>query len=217
MTKILCISDSHSLHKRIPKDFLPEADVIAHGGDCTNIGYLNELRDFLEWFSSLHQYTYKVFIAGNHDWCFQRNPKECAEILAEYPQVTYLQDQTIEIEGIKIYGSPHQPWFHNWAFNLQRGKEIREKWDLIPKDTEFLITHGPPYGIGDFVPYRGGEFVGCKDLEEVILTLPNLKAHLFGHIHCGYGHVIKNNIQYVNASVCNEAYNPVQKPILITI
>ena len=143
--------------------------------------------------------------------------KNVIEKLKEYPDIIYLQDQSVMIEDVKFYGSPYQPEFYNWAFNLPRGEKLKQKWGLIPKDTDVLITHGPPYGIGDFVPYRGGEFVGCKDLEETIITLPNLKAHIFGHIHCGYGHINKNFIQYVNASICDESYNPIQKPILITI
>ena len=133
---------------------------------------MNELKYFLDWYSSLDQYKYKIFIAGNHDWCFERNHKESIELLSNYPQLIYLQDQEIIIDGIKIYGSPYQPEFGSWAFNQKRGKEIQAKWDLIPKDTDILVTHGPPFGIGDFVPYRGGEFVGCKDLTSTILTLP---------------------------------------------
>jgi len=55
-----------------------------------------------------------------------------------------VQDSSINIEGIKIYGSPWQPSYHDWAFNLERGEAIRKKWDLIPGDTDVLITHGPP-------------------------------------------------------------------------
>jgi hypothetical protein len=28
---------------------------------------------------------------------------------------------------IKIWGSPWQPEFHNWAFNLPHGEKIKEK------------------------------------------------------------------------------------------
>lgn len=217
MKKIICLSDTHSLEYKVPNEWLVDADIAIHGGDCTNIGRMNELKYFLDWYSSLDRYKHKIFIAGNHDWCFERNYNESIELLSNYPQLTYLQDEEIVIDGIKIYGSPHQPEFGSWAFNQKRGKEIQAKWDLIPKDTDILVTHGPPFGIGDFVPYRGGEFVGCKDLASTILTLPNLKAHIFGHIHYSYGSVYKNNIQYINAATCNEGYEIVNKPIVIEI
>jgi hypothetical protein len=104
---------------------------------------------FCRWFNSLDQYKHKIFIAGNHDWGFQTHPEDVSDILKWYPNITYLQDSSVEIEGIKIYGSPWQPEFFQWAFNLQRGPEIQEKWDMIPLDTDILITHGPVYGHGD--------------------------------------------------------------------
>lgn len=213
---LLCLSDTHGLHNKIPKEWLIEADAIVHAGDCTNRGHLQELKQFLEWFSSLN-YKNKILISGNHDFCFQTHPVEVEILLKEYPSVTYLQDSGCTIDGINFWGSPWQPEFHQWAFNLQRGKEIQDKWDLIPKTTDVLITHGPPYGIGDFVPYRGGEYVGCKDLLDTITTKLDIKAHICGHIHYSYGVVHKNNISFINASVCNEAYEVINKPILIEV
>jgi Icc-related predicted phosphoesterase len=224
--KILNLSDTHSLHSRIPKEWLVSADVLVHGGDICNRGTLHEIADFMQWFDSL-DYKYKIFIAGNHCWPFELTPKEVNEILKQYPNIIYLQDNEITIEGIKFYGSPQTPYFYNWAFNCARNNDdaltynkplITEYWDKIPLDTNVLITHGPPYGIGDFVPYRGGEFVGCRDLLDTISTkLNNLKAHIFGHIHYSYGTVYKNNIQFINASTVNESYQIVNKPILIEI
>ena len=39
-----------------------------------------------------------------------------------------------------------QPVFGNWGFNIERGDPIQKKWDMIPDDTDILITHGPPIG-----------------------------------------------------------------------
>jgi Icc-related predicted phosphoesterase len=226
--KILCISDTHSLHKKIPKEWMVPADILIHAGDISSLGYTHEIKEFCKWFDSLDQYDNKIFIAGNHDWGFQpknyhNNYDSVMEVIRSYKNFDYLIDEYVEItnvegEKVKIYGSPWQPEFHQWAFNLQRGEEIQKKWDLIPNDTDVLITHGPPYGIGDFVPYKGGEYVGCKNLLDTIATkLPNLKAHIFGHIHYSYGVVMRNNVKFVNASNCNERYEPIQKPILIEI
>lgn len=47
-------------------------------------------------------------------------------------------------KSIPIYGSPWQPEFCDWAFNLPRmSKELEQKWKAIPKTTQILITHGP--------------------------------------------------------------------------
>lgn len=220
------MSDSHSKHLKIPKEWLVEADILVHAGDISSMGYVHEVEQFCKWFDSL-DYDCKIFIAGNHDWGLQSdqymvNHEKCMEVIRSYKTFHYLFDEWLEFENakgekVKIYGSPWQPEFHQWAFNVQRGK-LHEKWEKIPLDTELLVTHGPPYGIGDFVPYNGGEYVGCRELLDVVSTgLPKLKAHVFGHIHYSYGVVHRNNIQFVNAATCNERYEPIQKPILIEI
>lgn len=218
--KILCISDTHTLQKRIPASWISnennEIDCIIHAGDIGSRGSLQELNPFLEWFNTLN-FKSKIFIAGNHDWMFQNQNEECIKILNDYPDITYLQDSYIIVNGIKIYGSPWQPEFYSWAFNLQRGEEILNKWNMIPSDTDVLITHGPPYGIGDFVPYRGGEFVGCKDLLGTIITKLNIKYHIFGHIHYSYGQVFKGDVTFINASTADESYQIVNPPIIFTI
>lgn len=211
--KILCISDTHSLHNKIPKEWFVPADIIIHSGDVTNIGELREIEDFCRWFDSL-DYKYKIFTAGNHDWGFQRREKEVADIIANYPSITYLKDSSIIVDGVKIYCSPWQPFFYNWAFNLQRGKEIQEKWDLIELDSSIVVTHGPVHGLLDMVP--NGEFVGCKDLLNTLVTkLDDTILHICGHIHCGYGYTYKYGKTFVNASTVNEMYMVTNKPILI--
>jgi hypothetical protein len=67
------------------------------------------------------------------------------KLLAEYPTVIYLNDSGVEIDGLKFWGSPVQPYFHNWAFN-RIGDDICKHWELIPLDTDILITHGPVKG-----------------------------------------------------------------------
>jgi hypothetical protein len=61
---------------------------------------------------------------------------------------TYLQHESVEIEGLKIFGSPYQPLFYNWGFQYHASR-AEEIWSAIPKDTDILITHGPPHGILD--------------------------------------------------------------------
>lgn len=200
--KIHCISDTHTKHGKIK---LPGGDILIHSGDCSSQGKLGEVLGFLDWFAD-QDYSHLVLIAGNHDFIFEENPTLMAEE-CKSRGITYLNDSGCEIEGIKFWGSPVQPWFFDWAFNRQRGEQIKKHWDLIPEDTEVLITHGPPYGILDGVPRHGGwyEAVGCKDLYERIIKT-KVKLHVFGHIHEGAGYKYLNGKTYVNASSLDGMY-----------
>jgi Icc-related predicted phosphoesterase len=211
--KIVCISDTHEQFFAL--DDMPEGDLLIHSGDFTNIGAPRAIIEFNNWLGEIkHKYKYGiVLIAGNHDFLFEKNYYYAKSLITN---ATYLQDDRIIINNYKIYGSPWQPRFYDWAFNVDRGEMIKKIWNKIPEDTDILITHGPPYEIRDFSIYNHGKDknVGCKDLLEVINTkLKNLKLHVFGHIHHDYGTLQKNNILYVNASSCNEKYKLINKPI----
>jgi predicted phosphohydrolase len=227
MCRIVCISDTHSLHDRMSNE-LPEGDILIHSGDCTNAGRETDVSDFIQWFKNIEGFKYKIFIAGNHDFAFENEPSWLnnyinPEKLIE-SNVTYLEDESIEIiseeftRPIKIYGSPWQPEFYNWAFNLPRnGEVLKSRWDDIPNDTDILITHGPPHGIRDFVVDRSGTLqVGCELLRERVNTLKPL-LHVFGHIHGAYGAAYINETAFVNASICNERYEPINKPLVFDL
>lgn len=213
--KAVCISDTHTKHRELD---IPKADVLIHAGDITYNEDLECLKDFVKWLDSLTQVKHKVVIAGNHDWDFVRNEKEAREILKG--SCHYLQDSEIILEGVKFYGSPWQPEFCNWAFNLPRGLPLKEKWDMIPEDTDILITHGPPLGHGDRVKdfFSIDKYinVGCSELLKAVKRVKP-KYHIFGHIHEGYGLSWEGSTCFVNASSCNERYKPINKPIEITI
>jgi Icc-related predicted phosphoesterase len=213
--KITFISDTHTKHHDIPKDELPGGDIIIHCGDISSRGYRKEILQFLTWFSSLDQYTHKIFIAGNHDFFFQDNPLQSKETVAEFPNVIYLEDNFIEVEGIKIYGSPWQPEFFNWAFNLPRnGDKLKDKWKVIPSDTDILITHGPPFGCLDMTIQ--GQSVGCEIMTEEIKRI-NPIIHCFGHIHYAYGYTQRDNINFINACSLGENYIYQNKPLHIDL
>ena len=152
--KIVAISDTHSKHySLLDKDLITddlENTILIHAGDISTRGYRSQTIDFLNWFSK-QPHKYKVFIAGNHDFDFEDNADTINEIIPE--GVIYLNDSLVEIEGIKIWGSPITPYFYNWAFNRFRGDNIKTYWDKIPNDIDILITHGPPYMILDKVVY----------------------------------------------------------------
>lgn len=198
--KIHCISDTHNEYDKLNT---LRCDLLLHAGDATNRGRLEEIMRFLDWYAK-QDARYKVFVPGNHDWGFQHNEplfrEEC-----EKRGIILLINQAVEIEGIKIYGAPQQPWFYDWAFNVQRGPEIKKFWDAIPDDTELLITHGPPAKILDWIP-RSQERVGCEDLWNRIVELKNLKMHLFGHIHASRGTLKFMDKLFVNAATVDDRH-----------
>jgi Icc-related predicted phosphoesterase len=217
MNKLVCISDTHTLHNRI---ILPEGDIIVHSGDFSNRGTEDEICDFLEWYSNT-DFEHKILVAGNHDWGFERDPEIYEDMCKEYG-ITYLNDSGITLNGIKFWGSPVQPEFCDWAFN-RRVKEhspsqynwIKPHWDMIPEDTDVLVTHGPPYGVLDISIYQGNN-CGCPHLLNRVLEFKP-EVHIFGHIHQWHGTCYRDGITYVNASTCDEKYRPVNLPIEIEV
>jgi predicted phosphodiesterase len=219
--RLVCLSDTHGLQNNFK---VPEGDVLIHAGDCCNTGSERDVYQFANWLRSL-PHRWKVVIAGNHDWFFQKQPERARAYLG--PDVIYLQDSGCEIEGLTFWGSPWQPWFMDWAFNLPRkGAKLREKWNLIPFDTDILITHSPPYRILDQVKPRrtkwgqeeepGSGPLGCEELA-IRLQIVRPKLHVFGHIHDAYGHEEWNGTIYVNASICDEQYRPVNRAVIIDV
>jgi len=217
--KITFISDTHTRQGLIPMEDLPGGDLLIHAGDIMNSGYnRNDIWDFLHWYDLIPGYDKKVFIAGNHDRMFENHPEDVKEWLSKFPNIVYLQDESYEIydletdKSIKIYGSPWQPEFYSWAFNLPKnGIEIAGKWEGIPDDTDILITHGPSWGAVDTVAGRPWDNLGCELLSERIQRF-RPKIHVCGHIHSGYGIETIDNIHYINASVLDERYEYTQKP-----
>ena len=197
--KLSFISDTHSRHKNL---IIDPGDVLIHCGDFTAQGSLDDTLDFAEYMAA-QDFTHKVVIAGNHDWCFEDDRRAAAEACLREHDIVYLNDSAIEIDGLKFWGSPVQPEFYHWAFNRQRGEEIRAHWNLIPEDTDVLITHGPAFGILDIC--ADGSRVGCEDLLQTIRRLKP-EIHAFGHIHESYGIRERDGTIFVNACILDEHY-----------
>ena len=197
--KIDCTSD---LHGYFP--FLVKGDLLIIAGDLTASDTLLQYERFEEWLKCLHGYKHIVIIAGNHDGKIQKGYR-----LKLPENAHYLQDSGIEIEGFKIWGSPWTPTFYNWHFMKERGAEIKERWDLIPDDTDILVTHGPAKGMLDYG-------FGCEELRNTIdERLKSLKLHVCGHIHESYGYQKDGECFFVNASMMNAKYRPYNKPIMV--
>lgn len=180
--KIWHISDTHTYHGLldIPKDI----DIVIHSGDCSNPKdpYKNEqeVKNFIYWYSKL-DIRYKIYVAGNHDSSIEK--KFINRLDFNSNGIIYLENESIEIEGINVWGSPYSPTFGEWSFMKSRDKLYR-LWDSIPDNSDIVIVHGPPKGILDLSYGRDNslEYCGCSALKKRILKLQP-KFCLFGHIH----------------------------------
>ncbi|XP_033733429.1 metallophosphoesterase MPPED2-like isoform X2 [Pecten maximus] len=225
--RFVCISDTHS---KIENGVfqVPSGDVLIHAGDFTMIGLPKDIDKFNKYLGTL-PHKVKIVIAGNHDLTFDQDmvksnreelttmfgvteenfeaymtEKKLTEVKELMTNCIYLEDASVNIYGIKIYGSPWQPKFGGWGFNLPRGQALLDKWNMIPADTEILITHGPPIGHGDYC--FDGARAGCVELLTTVQQRVRPKYHIFGHIHEGYGVTTDGVTTYINASTCTLRY-----------
>lgn len=220
--KVVLISD---LHGNLPE--IPECDLLVIAGDVTPVHnhawpYQKEWLSgrFSNWLRDLPVKNI-VGVGGNHDFALVESNWHRDVI-----PWTYLKDESVEIEGLKIWGSPYSNKFGNWTAMLPEGM-LQEKWRKIPRDIDILVVHGPAHGIGDFVPAatwsavkRGwenletGEHVGSTSLSQQLSfeEWPNLKLFAFGHIHEGYGHYKMGKVDAYNASYVNGEYEPGNPP-----
>jgi Icc-related predicted phosphoesterase len=235
--RITHISDTHNKHNQL-NGLLPGGDLLIHSGDISSLGRKSEVERFVKWFNDIDNYTNKVFIAGNHDMTFDREQllrdklayfegkteydTECAEGKPDWlkellgihlrPNVSYLENSDVTIDGIKIWGSPVTPSFgYGWAFNKDRGYDINEVWNTIPMDTDIIITHGPIYGYCDRTD-RGGLNVGCEQLYHRLNEVQP-RLHFSGHIHEAYGYRNTDWGYAFNGCNCDLSYLVNNKPM----
>lgn len=211
---ITAISDTHRRHHLIDQSYFLDTDVLIHAGDFSS-GSLNSTIEFLDWLEEL-LIPNKILVAGNHDWVTTR--PEFKQLLKDHaPSVYYLENASVTIDGVKFYGSPYSNQFCDWAW-MEEEFDLEAIWAKIPQDTNVVITHGPAYGYNDkvdndFQPGRD-KHVGSPSLRKKLASMPDLKLHISGHIHCGYG-ITQGQYLSIGASTCNEDYNPVNPPISI--
>lgn len=205
---IVAVSDLHGTLPEIPPcdllliagDICPVAN---HDPDYQAVWLDNEFRFWL----GSQPARQSAFIAGNHDFVFQDKPHRVPRDLSG----VYLQDTALAHRGLKIWGTPWQPWFHDWAFNLHE-PQLEEKWRLIPTDTDILMVHGPPHGFGDWVPdRRGARRTGSPSL---LARIEEIEPRLvvFGHIHEGRGQWQLGPTTLANVTLLNERYEAVHRP-----
>lgn len=231
-----CVAD---LHGHYPN--LEGGDLLIVAGDLTARDTHSQYLEFLSW---LHKQKYKhyIFIAGNHDNLIEMG----VAITSHLANTTYLCDSGItlfdddnaprqlnqdcidindlippKLKPIKVWGSPWTKRFEGMnpncmAFTVEKEEELAQKWQLIPPDTDILVTHSPAYSILDNT--FNGEKAGCPWLYKWFMEKGRPKIHVFGHIHEAYGTCNRLiNMQSINASHVNEQYKPVNKPIRIEL
>jgi Icc-related predicted phosphoesterase len=207
--KIIATSD---LHGHLPE--IPRCDLLLIAGDICPLA--NHDIDFQsEWLATTFQdwlcrvpARKVVSIAGNHDWVFQIEPESVPEL-----PWTYLQDSGCEFEGLRIYGTPWTPPFCDWAFNATEA-ELEGLFSRIPFGLDILLSHGPPYGIGDLNSER--QRCGSMALRlEVSHKSPKVLVN--GHIHEGYGHYRLGETSVWNVSLLDGAYRAVRSPVEISV
>lgn len=215
--RIAAVSD---LHGHLPD--VPPCDVLLLAGDLCPLADHRPARQaawldgpFRAWLDAVPA-AHVVGVAGNHDKVFETHPG----LVPAGLRWTYLQDSGATVAGLRVWGSPWQPVFYDWAFNAGPDKRAAA-WALIPADTQVLVLHGPPHGAGDLAPRRPGpadrddtgwpesERVGCEHLRRRLDELPELRLAVYGHIHRGRGAYPRGGRLYANVSLVDESYDPV--------
>ena len=207
--KIVAIADLHGI---LPE--IPACDLLLIAGDiCPVKNHGIEFQanwldtDFRRWLRSLTHVRQIVAVAGNHDFIFEW----ALELVPRDLPWVYLQDARVEVAGLRIWGTPWQPWFFDWAFN-GRPEELKQKWALMPDKLDVIVVHGPPRGYGDAVPRRDHvEHTGCPHL---LQRIEEIKPRLvvYGHIHEGRGQWQLGPTTLANVTLLDGGYNHVYPP-----
>jgi Icc-related predicted phosphoesterase len=224
MTDIVCISDTHTYHKRVT---VPEGDILVHAGDFCGAGNALEVGHFLDWMEAL-PHDVKIVVPGNHDICVMTDPLVRKQF--EYSGIHLLIDEayTDPASGLNFYGVPWTPDFFpdTWSFQYgQAGCAPEEIWAKVPDYTDILISHGPPYGCADQIIPHVNQNLGSKPMRDRIDVLGEtmmLRYVICGHIHGSYGRhwtdpADPNRVEVINASINTEGYQPTNEPIVLKV
>lgn len=220
--KITATSDIHGFC------FTPynnEGDVFCFCGDIVPLKIQND-NNLSEYWIKNHflvmcnklKYKHIIFIAGNHDFILER--KDLSYLWESFPNIHYLCDSKIIIDGVSFYGFPWGLYEDKWAFHKFNG-EMYDKCKEI-EDCDILLTHCPPK-IGtqgtvlDNKLYNYMTDYGNGYLTNRLLDL-NYKYVLSGHIHSGNHNIdMLENTKCINVSMCNEKYHAICEPYTFEI
>lgn len=207
--KIVTFSDIHGQQNKALTEWFNSnpADLLIFAGDL-QLNNLDYGESFIKWIHQL-PYTNKVMVFGNHDGNYIHTLTYIMQ--NEFTDIIFLNNGSIIIDGVNIFGSPYSVKYQDWWFMLEDEK-LSTTWNKIPEDTDILITHCPPFGILDYTFENA--IAGSKTLLKRVNGLRNLRYHIFGHIHESYGTININGKTFINACLLNEKYQLVNNPII---
>lgn len=229
MTTIVATSD---LHGYLPEPgVIEECDILLLAGDlCPVWDHTRQFQaswlrtTFSDWLRA-QPAKHIVGIGGNHDFVLSGHKQKLGY---ELPWI-YLNNESVDVGGLKIWGSPLSNRLGNWA-SMKPEPALADVWRSIPRDIDILMIHGPAYRTGDQagmtyqrrVDHEGNiadgwepNHIGSPSLANQLYydEWPNLKAFVFGHCHEGYGTYGK----YYNVSRTDVQYNPINPPVVINV
>lgn len=174
--RVVCLSDSHSLHTRIT---VPPGDILIHCGDFTNKGTSTEIQAFASWFCSLPHPT-KLIVHGNHEAgpFSQWDPRTAKTVL---PGAEFVNNSLVRSHGLAIFGVP-------WKLQFSAHR-------AMPETVDILFLHEPPKGVLD-----GG--FGCDVISKLA---ERARVVVFGHIHEANGVATTPKGQvFINCALAND-------------
>lgn len=219
--KGIAFSDTHGQHEMLNQylydpEFTKDVELIIFTGDesVDKDPFSNEFvtKEFLKWYDEL-PFKYKIYIAGNHSTAMAKGLID----MKEYPSIIHLENSSVDIEGIKIWGSPYSlAYGTGWAYQLKHTKALN-LWSTIPADVDIILTHGPCKYIGD--TGTEGTSAGDKTLFNVVRQREP-KFFMCGHFHdmqkygmYNYGVYQNWGITFINSTVTDLRYNVINPPI----
>lgn len=189
--RLVLLSDTHQLHREVE---VPDGDILIHAGDFTMFSKsMNAIVDFNQWLGEL-PHRFKVFVPGNHEFFLEADPSRRSLL----DNATALINEGIEIQGLRIWGSPVTP-LYGGAFGLSSAEDRRRLYAQIPENTDVLISHGPPYGVLDS-EVNSGLHSGCRELFDAVMRV-RPKLHVFGHVHSAHGIFQTDQTTFINAAL----------------
>jgi len=203
--RLVLLSDTHELHRELE---VPNGDILIHAGDFTMFSKsFRAIEDFNNWLGEL-PHPHKIVVPGNHEFFLEADPSRRSLL----SNAMVLVNEAIEIEGLRIWGSPVTP-LYGGAFGMISAEDRSKLYAQIPEDTDVLVTHGPPYRILDSGP-DSGFHSGCRELFDAVMRV-RPKLHIFGHVHVARGIFQTHETTFVNAALLGMHGDLDKAPIVI--
>lgn len=216
--RVAAFSDTHASPPPIIHDvglILCVGDLLGHSSPTQynlekELAFLN--RVVAPWVEKVLKTSEFYLVWGNHDLIGERHPELVPQIIRERT----LTNRLVEVNGVSLYGTPYQPRFYDWGFNMEDTPEgLGLAYSSIPNKVDILLTHCPAYGTLDQIDHKG-EHLGSRQLRKRIDQI-QIKFHCAGHIHTGRGIQQRGNYTAINCSLMNEEYSVVNPPIIFEV